>query len=157
MVTDKDLDLVISRLLKAPRAAVWRAWSDPSLLTEWWCPKPWRTELLGFRFAPGGAFHARMRGPAGEVSDNPGAFLDIAPMSRIVFTTALLENWRPAPDPWMPITAIVTLADDGEDTAYTATVLHRDQPMRDRHEQLGFFEGWGICLQQLEDVAAALS
>ena len=40
-------DLVISRLLRAPRAALWRAWTDPERLAAWWCPKPWTTEEIG--------------------------------------------------------------------------------------------------------------
>jgi uncharacterized protein YndB with AHSA1/START domain len=55
-------DLEITRILKAPRRLLWRAWSDPNLLAEWWCPKPWKTEVKAFEFYPGGAFHAYMSG-----------------------------------------------------------------------------------------------
>lgn len=41
-------DLVISRFLRAPRAALWKAWADPNHLKEWWCPKPWTTEVRAF-------------------------------------------------------------------------------------------------------------
>ena len=68
-------DLVISRVLRAPRKTLWRAWSDPALLKEWWCPKPWTTEVRAFDLRPGGAFHTFMRGPEGGESNNPGAFL----------------------------------------------------------------------------------
>ena len=49
--------LVISRLIRAPRALVWKAWADPQFLKEWWCPKPWTTEVRSFDMRPGGAFH----------------------------------------------------------------------------------------------------
>ena len=49
-------DLVISRWLQAPRAALWRAWTDAARLPVWWCPKPWTTELLAFDLRPGGAY-----------------------------------------------------------------------------------------------------
>lgn len=153
---DNQLDLVISRLLRVPRALVWKAWTDPAHLKQWWCPKPWTTEVLGFDMRPGGTFHTLMRGPGGETSDNPGAFLEIAPLSRIVFTTALVENWRPAAAPWMPMTAIITLEDEGAHTRYVATVLHGDRKTRDQHEQMGFFDGWGTCIEQLEAFAASL-
>ena len=61
-------DLVISRLIRAPRALVWKAWADPQLLKEWWCPKPWTTEVRAFDMRPGGAFHTFMRGPDGEAN-----------------------------------------------------------------------------------------
>jgi uncharacterized protein YndB with AHSA1/START domain len=156
VVTDDNLDLVISRHLQAPRALVWKAWTEPAHLKEWWCPKPWTTEVLGFELAPGGPFHTLMTGPNGETSDNPGSFLEIVPQSRIVFTTALIANWRPAAEPWMPFTAFITLNDEEEGTRYVATVLHKDKATRDRHEQLGFFDGWGTCIAQLESFAGSL-
>ena len=148
-------DLVISRLVRAPRAKLWQAWTDPVLLKEWWCPKPWTTEVRAFDLRPGGAFHTFMQGPDGGTSDNPGCFLHIVPMSRLVLTSALLADWRPA-TPWMNFSAIIDMADEGNGTRYTATVMHPDTATRDRHEQMGFFEGWGTCIDQLEAFAAAL-
>ena len=148
-------DLVISRIVRAPRAALWRAWTEPELLQAWWCPKPWTTEVRAFELRPGGAFHTVMRGPDGGVSDNPGCFLEIAAQSRIVFTSTLLGGWRPA-TPWMAFTAIISMADEMSGTRYVAHVMHPDQATRDRHEELGFFEGWGTCIDQLEALAQQL-
>ena len=145
-------DLVISRLLRAPRAALWRAWADPGLLKEWWCPKPWRTEVRALDLRPGGAFHTFMRGPDGGISDNPGSFLEVVPMARIVFTSLLIGGWRPA-TPWLAFTAAISMADEGEGTRYIATVMHPDKVTRDRHEEMGFFKGWSTCIDQLEALA----
>jgi uncharacterized protein YndB with AHSA1/START domain len=149
-------DLAISRRLRAPRAQVWQAWADPRLLQQWWCPKPWTTEVRAFDLRPGGAFHTFMRGPDGGTSDNPGSFLDVLPHARIVFTSTLLEGWRPADAPWMPFTAIVTMADEDGGTRYVATVMHPNQTTRDQHEKMGFHEGWGICIDQLDALALNL-
>lgn len=151
-----EYDLEISRVLRVPRALVWQAWSDPAHLKEWWCPKPWTTEVRAFDLTPGGAFHTFMRGPDGGTSDNPGAFLEVVPQSRLVWTSALLEHWRPAADPWMPMTAYINMSDEGEHTRYVATVLHKDKATRDQHEAMGFFDGWGTCITQLEQFAASL-
>ena len=151
-----EYDLEISRVLRVPRELVWQAWSDPAHLKEWWCPKPWTTEVRAFDLRPGGAFHTFMRGPDGGTSDNPGAFLEVVPQSRLVWTSALLEHWRPAADPWMPMTAYINLSDEGEHTRYVATVLHKDKATRDQHEAMGFFDGWGTCITQLEEFAASL-
>lgn len=153
--TGPQNDLVITRLLQAPRAALWRAWSEPALLQQWWCPRPWTTEVRAFELRPGGAFHTFMQGPEGGTSDNPGSFLEVVPAQRVVFTTLLTGGWRPA-TPWMPMTAVITLADEGEGTRYTATVMHPDRATCDRHEQMGFFEGWGACISQLEALAQGL-
>ncbi|MFO1338306.1 MAG: SRPBCC family protein [Burkholderiaceae bacterium] len=155
MDTTTDNDLVISRLLRAPRAAVWRAWTDPALLAQWWCPKPWTTEVRAFELRPGGAFHTFMSGPDGGSSDNPGSFLEIVPRERIVFSSMLVGGWRPG-TPWMGFTAVIALADEDGGTRYTATVMHPDRATRDRHEKMGFFDGWGACIGQLETLAGQL-
>lgn len=148
-------DLVISRLVRAPRAKVWKAWSDPGLLKQWWCPKPWTTEVRAFEFHSGGAFHTYMSGPDGGSSDNPGCFLDIVPQARIVMTSLLTGGWRPA-TPWLAMTAIVTMVDEGEGTRYVATVMHPDEATKDKHEAMGFFQGWNTCIDQLETFAQTL-
>ncbi|BDB26812.1 activator of HSP90 ATPase [Cupriavidus sp. TA19] len=148
-------DLVISRLLKAPRAKVWRAWSDPELLRQWWCPKPWTTEVRAFDLRPGGAFHTFMQGPDGGTSDNPGCFLEVVPMERIVSTSALVAGYRPA-TPWLSMTAVITMEDEGDGTRYTARVMHPDEATRKQHEELGFHEGWNTCITQLEEFASQL-
>ena len=145
-------DLVISRLVRAPRATLWKAWTDPNLLKEWWCPKPWTTEVRAFDLRPGGAFHTFMQGPDGSTSDNPGCFLEVIPQARIVFTTVLTEGWRPA-TPWLAFTAAISMADEGEGTRYVATVMHPDKATRGRHEEMGFFQGWNTCIDQLEAFA----
>lgn len=149
-------DLSITRVLQAPRAALWRAWSEPALLVQWWCPKPWVTELRAYEPRPGGAFHTVMRGPDGGVSDNPGCFLELRPAERLVFTSLLLGGWRPA-TPWLPFTAVVTMTDEGAGTRYVATAMHPDAATCERHAGLGFHEGWGICIDQLEALARTLA
>ena len=148
-------DLVISRLVRAPRALLWRAWTEPALLKEWFCPKPWTTEVKAFDLRPGGAFHTYFRGPDGGTSDNPGCFLEAVPQTRLAWTSQLMAGWRPA-TAWLPMTAIITLADEAGGTRYVATVMHPDKATRDKHEQMGFFDGWGACINQLEALAQTL-
>jgi uncharacterized protein YndB with AHSA1/START domain len=156
VATVDSQDLVISRLVRAPRAKLWQAWTDPDLLKEWWCPKPWTTEVRAFELRPGGAFYTFMKGPDGGTSDNPGCFLEIVPQQKIVMTSMLTGGWRPA-TPWLAMTAIVTMADEGDGTRYVATVMHPDAATGKRHEEMGFFQGWNTCIDQLEAFARALA
>ena len=148
-------DLVITRTLRAPRQALWRAWSEPELLKQWWCPRPWTTEVRAFDLRAGGAFHTFMQGPDGGTSDNPGSFLEVVPQSRLVFTSMLTAGWRPH-KPWMGFTAIITMEDEGADSRYTAHVMHPDAETSKEHEKLGFFDGWGTVITQLDEFAATL-
>lgn len=157
-----DTELSITRRLSAPRAAVWRAWADPTLLEAWFWPSPWRAEVTEFDLRPGGAFATVMHGPEGQRHDEgAGCFLEIVPHERIVFTSALGPGWRPRRASGdgcdLPMTAIITMADDGEGTRYAARVLHADAGDARRHAEMGFEPGWGAAIAQLEDLARRLA
>jgi uncharacterized protein YndB with AHSA1/START domain len=147
--------LEISRFLAVPRERVWRAWAEPKHLAQWWCPKPWVTEVRAFDFRPGGDFYTFMSGPDGGTSDNPGCFLEIVPQTKIVFTSMLTGGWQPT-SPWIGITAIFSMTDEGDGTRYVAWCLHRNADEAKKHEDMGFYEGWGICISQLEDYARGI-
>lgn len=156
MTEDNPAELVITRVLDAPRSAVWKAWTVRAHIEEWWCPKPWRAEFTGFDVRPGGAFDALMRGPNGEKQSVPGSFLDIAQEERIVFTDMLLAGWRPAANPFLGFTAIITMKDAGAGTRYAARVFHRNAEDAKKHAEMGFYDGWGTCISQLERFAKTL-
>ncbi|MBI1250713.1 MAG: polyketide cyclase [Alphaproteobacteria bacterium] len=159
MTFNPETDLEISRFLAAPRAKLWRAWSDPNNLKEWWCPKPWVTEVKAFEFYPGGSFHTYMTGPDGQggtgESDNPGCFLEIVPQERIVGTSAMVGGWRPVVS-WMPMTSIHSFKDEAGGTRYRAHVIHMTSDARQQHLDMGFEHGWGLMISQLEEFAKAL-
>ncbi|SVZ32314.1 glutathione S-transferase-related transmembrane protein [Klebsiella pneumoniae] len=70
-------------------------------------------------------------------------------------TSMLTADYRPAVSPFA-MTAIITFADEKDGCRYTATVLHADDETREQHEQMGFFEGWNIVIDQLNDLAMTL-
>lgn len=47
------------------------------------------------------------------------------------------------------MTAVLRLEEIGSTTKYTAIAIHRDEDGRKKHEQMGFFDGWGQVLDQL--------
>jgi uncharacterized protein YndB with AHSA1/START domain len=68
----------------------------------------------------------------------------------------LVAGWRPA-TPWLPMTGVFILEDEGDGTRYTARCLHKDDSDRKQHEEMGFFDGWGTMIRQMEDVARELA
>lgn len=148
-------ELTLTRTLDAPRAAVWRCWTEPELLKQWFAPKPWTTAVAEMDVRPGGACLMVMRGPDGAESRNPGVYLEVVPREKLVFTDAYTKAWQPSEKPFM--TAVITLADAGQGkTAYSARVLHWTAADREAHEKMGFHEGWGRCTDQLEALARTL-
>lgn len=160
-MTEHHEDLVLERLLDAPRELVWRAWTDPEQLKAWWAPRPYETIECEMDLRPGGAFYTRMTGPDGFDSPGTGCFLEVVPLRKIVWTNALEGEFRPTvPEDCggFPFTAIVTFEDNGDGrTRYRAVAMHRNTADRDTHEQMGFHDGWGTVAGQLEQVAQGLA
>jgi len=153
-VPTADRELVLSRLIAAPREKLFRAWTEPALLMQWFAPLPWTTPRAELDVRPGGASLVVMRGPDGNEFPNHGVFLEVVENERIVFTDAYTVAWEPASKPFM--TAILTFEEEGGGTRYTARVLHWTVADREAHEKMGFYEGWGRCTDQLAALVAKL-
>jgi uncharacterized protein YndB with AHSA1/START domain len=143
-----DLDLTISRVIKAPRAVIWSAWTDRASFEQWWVPAPAKCKVLDMDLRPGGSFVTRISENGGAFIPHMSAcFLAVDNLERIVFSDALVGGWRPAEQPFM--TAIITLRDHPIGTEYVAHAMHRNSADRNRHEELGFYDGWGTVTEQL--------
>lgn len=150
-----DRELVLTRIIDAPREKLFRAWTEPELLKQWYAPLPWTTPEAEMDVRPGGASLVVMRGPDGKDIPCPGVYLEVVPDEKLVFTDAYTEAWRPSAHPFM--TVILTFEDaGGGKTKYTARVLHWTVADREKHEQMGFHQGWGLCTDQLEALVAKL-
>src|ERR1700733_14434288 len=60
-------ELVLNRLLDAPADKLYRLWTDPARMKDWFCPKPWMVTKAELDVRPGGACNITMSGPNGEV------------------------------------------------------------------------------------------
>jgi len=149
-----DRELVLTRLINAPRAKVYRAWTDPELLKQWFAPKPYTTPIVEIDVRPGGSAYFVMRGPDGKDLPNRGVYLEVVPNEKLVSTDAYVKAWEPSEKPFM--TLILTFEDEGGKTRYTARVRHWTVADREAHETMGFHEGWGLCTDQLEALVAKI-
>jgi uncharacterized protein YndB with AHSA1/START domain len=149
-----DRELVLTRLINAPRAKVYRAWTDPELLKQWFAPKPYTTPIVEIDVRPGGSAYFVMRGPDGNDLPNRGVYLEVVPNEKLVSTDAYVKAWEPSEKPFM--TLILTFEDEGGKTRYTARVRHWTVADREAHEKMGFHEGWGLCTDQLEALVAKI-
>lgn len=152
---DPALDLTLQRVIRAPRSAVWRAWTDLDRLQRWWVPAPTIARIERLDVIPGGAFVTSMSDDGKDfVPHTDSIFLVVEPESRLVFTNAINSAWRPAVPAPVPMTAEIVLADHPEGTDYQVVVRHGDPSDRDRHEELGFFDGWGSVTAALASLVA---
>ena len=99
MSTDKTTtstegrDLFLTRLIDAPREKVFKAWTDPALLKQWFAPLPWTTPVVEADVRVGGSNLVVMHGPDGNEFPNRGVYLDVVKNERLVFTDAFTKAW----------------------------------------------------------------
>ena len=154
MTTD-DRDLVLTRQIDAPRAKLWRCWTEPELLKQWFTPPPVIVTEARLDVRTGGTNMVVMRLPDGTEMPNAGVYLEIVPNQRLVFTNAYTKAWEPSDKPFM--TVILTFEEAaGSKTNYTARARHWSIEDRKTHEKMGFHTGWGIATDQLAALANKL-
>lgn len=149
-----DRELVILRYIEAPPEKLYRAWTEPELVKQWFAPLPYTTPVAELDVRPGGSSMIIMRSPDGTDLPNPGVYLEVVPNKRIVATDAYTTAWQPSAKPFLTID--LTFEDLGGRTRYTARALHWNAADRETHEKMGFYPGWSQCADQLEALVARI-
>ena len=144
-------ELKIERVIDAPVATVWQAWTLH--YAEWFVPRPWTLEVIENDLRTGGRSALVMRGPDGEQNSSEGVYLEVIPQQRIVSTDALTAGWIPAA-PFL--VRIDEFAEHAGQTRYIARARHWTAEARDQHAAMGFEPGWNAATDQLEEVVARL-
>lgn len=89
-MSEQDWTIRTTRTVKASREQVFRAWTDPAMLAQWWGPNGFTNTIHVFEPKPGGAWKLTMLGPDGAAYPNESRFMEVVPDERIVF-----EHLRP--------------------------------------------------------------
>ncbi len=144
MITSSDTDhltLVLTRLLEAPRALVFEAWTQPRHLVRWFGPTDFTLPECEQEFRVGGTYRFCMRAPDGSDHWVRGEYTHIDPPSRLIFTWLREDDG----DIWCDTVVSITLEERGNSTLLTleqttfATKAHCDEHAT----------GWGECLDRL--------
>jgi uncharacterized protein YndB with AHSA1/START domain len=147
-------EMSITRLIDAPRDKLFRCWTEPALIVQWFTPPPWKTVHAEIDLRTGGSSYVVMQGPDGTEMPNRGVYLEVVKNERIVFTDAYTSAWVPSAKPFF--TGILSFEEEGGKTRYTARVRHWSVEDCQMHEKMGFYTGWGIATDQLAALAATL-
>ena len=121
---------------------------------QWFAPKPWSTPRAEIDLRAGGFSTIVMADADGNEFPNTGQYLEVVPNEKLVFTDAYRGDW--VPNDKVFFTAYLTFEDQGGKTLYTARARHWNLEDTERHRKMGFHDGWGICANQLEELAASL-
>lgn len=142
-----DRELVITRILDAPRELVFKAWTDPEHVARWWGPQNFTNPVCELDVRPGGALRIDMRGPDGTVYPGGGMFHEVVPPERLVFTTDGLAD--ELGNPQLEVLNTVTFEDQGGKTRLTLrAVVVKSTPAADG-SLAGMEVGWSQSLDKL--------
>lgn len=140
---NKERELVLQREVPFARALVWKAFTDPEHVNQWWGPDGFRCEGVTMDFRVGGAWTFDMVGPDGTRYPNHSMFKEITPLSRLVFDHGDGER--------MWFEATITLHDAGKGTLITLRQLYPSRESRDEVvNKYGAIEGGKQHLAKLE-------
>jgi len=146
-----ERELIITRILNAPRELVFRAWTDPAYLARWWGPKEFTNPVCELDVRPGGALRIVMRGPDGSEYPMNGVFQEVVSPERLVFTTIAVDA---AGKHLLEGVTQVTFTQQGGKTKLT--VHTRAAAMVDHAAEYlkGMEAGWTQSLERLEALVA---
>ncbi len=149
-MTGAAFELAVECFIAAPPERVFEVWTRR--LEEWWAPRPWTTRLIELDLHPGGRSAMVMSGPDGAGEPMEGVILEVTPNRRIVLTDAFRAGWIPQ-TPFM--VGFFEFTPDGGGTRYRAGARHWTQADLERHQEMGFEQGWRAVADQLAALAEA--
>jgi uncharacterized protein YndB with AHSA1/START domain len=149
-----ERELVLERVVDAPRELVFEAWTQPERVMRWWGPKGFTTPLCTIEFRPGGVFHYCMRSPEGLDYWGKGVYREIVAPERIVYTDTFSDEKgktvspaRYGMTPEWPSETLVTVT-FAEQERRTKLTLQQSIP-ESIAERTGALQGWTEMLDRL--------
>ena len=142
-------DLVITRIFDAPRELVFKAWTDPKHVAQWWGPKGFTNPVCELDVRPGGAIRIDMRGPDGVVYPMKGVFHEIVEPERLVVTTSALEDEEG--NPALEVLNTVTFTEHNGKTKVTMQAVVVKSAPEAAAALKGMEEGWRQSLDRLAE------
>lgn len=140
-----DHEVIFRRLLDAPRELVWKVWTDPKHVHEWWGPDGFTTTTHEFSFVEGGVWRHIMHGPDGTDYPNVIVFREIVPPSRLAY-----ENAWSLPGLPIDFTVVVLFDKEGAKTRFSLHIAFKDaDAFKTAVERYGVLDGGTQTLDRL--------
>ncbi len=146
-----ERELVLTRTFNAPRRVVFKAWTDPKHMAQWWGPHGFTNPICELDARPRGAIRVDMRAPDGVVYTMTGMYQEIVEPERLVFTSAALDENG---DPLFEILNTVIFAEQGGKTILTLQARVVKTTARAAQYLAGMEAGWTQSLERLTALLA---
>lgn len=146
-----EWDLVMTRVFDAPRELVFKAWTDPRHLAQWWGPKGFTNPVCEMDVRAGGALRIHMRAPDDVVHPMTGVFEEIVAPERLVFVASALDGDG---NSMFDVLTTVIFAEQRGKTALTLQLRVIKATAQAPQYLKGMHTGWTQSLDRLEDLLA---
>ena len=146
IMANKEQELVLTRVLYAPRELVFKAWTDPKHVAQWWGPHGFTNPVCELDVRPGGAIRIHMRGPDGTVYPMTGVYQEIVEPVRLVFTSAALAADG---NPMFEVLTTVAFAEQNGKTKQTMRARVIKTTAQAAQYLAGMEAGWTQSLERL--------
>jgi uncharacterized protein YndB with AHSA1/START domain len=143
-------EVTLTRVIAAPRERVFRAWTDPKHMAQWWGPKGFTNPVCEVDARPGGMIRIDMRAPDGVDYPMDGVFHEVIEPERLVFTSRAF-----APDTNKTLIRAlntVTFAYEGGNTRLTVVARVMEVAPEFAAAAAGMEEGWSQSLERLQEL-----
>jgi uncharacterized protein YndB with AHSA1/START domain len=146
--------LIVTRDFSAPLAKTWRAWTESSLLDQWWAPKPYKVETKNLDFRPGGVWLYAMVAPTGEKHWCRVDIKEVEPQKRFSSVDMFCdENGNPT-DIAPPMHWVAEFAATETGTRLTIEISFESEDDLNKIVGMGFKEGFTMALGNLDELFA---
>lgn len=142
--------LIAVRKFDAPVEKVWKAWSDPDILCQWWAPQPYVCKIDKMDFKEGGYWIYSMTGPEGDVHRGRMDYLKIEPHKQLEAEDYFVDQDGNASTGIPPMQMSVKFDSDGSSTTVTTITTFASAEAFKQMAEMGMAEGWELACNQLE-------
>jgi uncharacterized protein YndB with AHSA1/START domain len=152
-MANEEQELVLTRVFDASRELVFKAWTDPKRVAQWWRPRGFTNPVCELDVRPGGAIRIHMRGPDGTVYPMTGVYQEVVEPERIVFTSAPLDAEGNA---LFELLTTVTFAEQGGKTKQILRARVIKRTAQAAQYLKGMEAGWTQSLEHLAESLAMM-
>ena len=146
----KEKSIIVSREFDAPIEKVWQAYTDSTLLDQWWGPAPWRAETKKMNFKPGGYWLYAMVSPEGQKHWARMNYIAIDPLSGFDIEDGFCDEEGNLNSDLPVSRGRMSFSKTIDGTRVEFKMTYANETDVQKIVEMGFEQGITVCLDQLE-------
>jgi uncharacterized protein YndB with AHSA1/START domain len=151
-VSKESAQIRVERMFSATLANVWKAWTTPELLDQWWAPKPYKTVTQAHEMKAGGSWRYKMVGPEGDTHLCRADYSRVVPEKEFVGKDGFCNDDWSVKTEFPSSTWTVQFHPKGNETIVTIDIAYANATEMETIVSMGFKEGFTMALGNLDEL-----